>query len=257
MPLVGVFKHLLREDPYDTFLKGLGLFWGKLQEQGVQMAAGAIKKTLEDARHLVVPYFQKLSVSGKTGAQTAAENFFRNQRERQECKPRWNGRSHRPGDENRFMTLVAKFYLAMDPKPMPVTINMNVGKGGKPTDQIVRETLAELQKGLQAFLMAQAVAGGARTPEEERDKFFIWLFNESDEKIEAILAAVDHDPVRQFARRVGQDIVESPPAQVVSAVAGMTLNALNDAASEAASGINEVNLNLVAFRDAARKWARR
>lgn len=211
MPITGVFKHMLGEAAYDGLVRGIGMFWGKFQEQGVQMAVGAIKKTLEDARHLVVPYFQKLGESGKEGAQAAAENFFRNQRERQEEKLRWDGEPYRPGDENRFMSLVAKFYLAMETKPVSlpsITLNVSVGsKAVKPPEQIVREALAELQKELQVFLIkAQAVAGDARTPEEERDKFFIWLFNEPDERIEAVLSAVDHDPIRQFARRVGQDV---------------------------------------------------
>lgn len=184
-------------------------------KDGVKQAvAQNFKRLLEDARDRLVPYFQKLATHADPAARKAAQNFFRNQRERQQWQA--SGGRYRPGDENRFMTLVAKIFLAMDPArllPALPNISLAVSGKGKATDQVIKDAIAELQKQLQAFLAAQAAASGkAVDMEEERRNFFVWLFNQPDNEIEAILAAVEHDQLRQLALRVREDAIRADQA---------------------------------------------
>lgn len=206
-----IFRHMMGEAAYDAFTRGIGVFFSRVQEKGGEAVVEAVKKRLEHIRHLIVPYFWKLGESGKPEARRAADNFFRNQREREGCQRRWDGQFYRPGDENRFMNLVARFYLAFEPKPIPMpSVDPNTSSAGKDersADQVAKEVLAEFRKELQAFVKTQAAASGTeRTLEEDRDNFFVWLFNKPDNEIEAVLEAVEHDPFKQTARRVAQDI---------------------------------------------------
>ena len=92
---------------------GVNVVMEKMKQKTGEVVAEEVRKKLTDEhRAELLSYLRGLSVY----SERASKNFLRRQAERQMQMPRsyGNHEKYKPGDEDRYVTLLAKLYLALD-----------------------------------------------------------------------------------------------------------------------------------------------